>query len=165
MTCEPALANSSVLPSGAARATASVAITPPPPPRFSITMSVFNRVCMSEDTRRAIMSTGPPAANGTTTLIESARAGPAKETASAMSAIGRSHMTNDLFVSTLPAALEQDPVGHQRCDGVAPCSTSAMRLPVPAVVSGGSASDGKKPCATISRPGCGGAGWRKSRTT
>src|SRR4029079_11703693 len=72
MTCDPELANNSVLPSGAARATCSVAITPPPPPRFSITISVLSRVCMSEATRRASVSTGPPAANGTTTLIASA---------------------------------------------------------------------------------------------
>ena len=69
MTCEPELANSSVLPSAGARATCSVASTPPAPPRFSTTMSVFSRGAMSEVMSRANVSTGPPAANGTTTLM------------------------------------------------------------------------------------------------
>jgi hypothetical protein len=37
-------------------------------------MSVLSRVCISEEIRRASVSTGPPAANGTTTLMASALA-------------------------------------------------------------------------------------------
>ena len=45
------------------------------------------------------------------------------------------------------------------------CSTSAMRSRVARVVSAGSASGAKKPCAMISWFGCGGASWRNARTT
>jgi hypothetical protein len=54
---------------------------------------------------------------------------------------------------------------HQRSEAGLSAVTSAMRARVPAVVSGGSPSSGKKPCATISRSGIGGAYWRKSRYT
>jgi len=47
---------------------------------------------------------------------------------------------------------------HQRGDTGAPIITSAMRARVAAVVSSGSTSSGKKPCAMISRSGTGGVG-------
>src|SRR5262245_49744166 len=84
MTCEPLLANSSVLPSGVDRATCSVPSTPPAPPLFSITSSLPGiRVCISAEINRASVSTGPPAANGTTTLIVSAAAVAVSATSSA----------------------------------------------------------------------------------
>jgi hypothetical protein len=82
MICEPELANSNVLPSAGARATCSVASTPPAPPRFSTTISVLSRICISSEISRASVSTGLPAANGTTTLMVSAAAVPASPSSS-----------------------------------------------------------------------------------
>ena len=44
-------------------------------------------------------------------------------------------------------------ITHHRSVAASPCSASAMRARVPDVVSGGSASSGKNPCAAISRLG------------
>src|SRR5262249_46426053 len=54
---------------------------------------------------------------------------------------------------------------HQRGDTGVPIITSAIRARVAALVSCGSASREKKPCAMISWSGTGGAGWRKRSTT
>src|SRR6202035_2611442 len=54
-------------------------------------------------------------------------------------------------------------VGYQSSAGLRAFSTSAMRSRVARVVSAGSASGAKKPCAMISWFGCGGASWRNAR--
>src|ERR1700720_84797 len=54
-------------------------------------------------------------------------------------------------------------VGYQSSAGLRPLSTSARRSRVARVVSAGSASGAKKPCAMISWFGCGGASWRDAR--
>src|SRR5689334_5967380 len=88
ITCEPWLPTSSVRPSGAARDTASVPITPPAPARSSTMMVAPSGCCISLASSRAIASTGPPAANGTTILtVSSARAAAAHASAAATSAI------------------------------------------------------------------------------
>jgi hypothetical protein len=74
------------LPSGGERTTISAPSAPPAPPRFSITTSALMRGDSSCPTSRATMSTGPPAANGTTILTVSAQAGAANSVAAASAA-------------------------------------------------------------------------------
>src|SRR3569833_443304 len=66
--------------------------------------------------------------------------------------------------SQWPASAMRSGAVHQRSAGGRPLVTSAMRARLPPVVSGGSASRGKNPCAEISRFGRGNEVWRKSRT-
>ena len=54
---------------------------------------------------------------------------------------------------------------HQKAAAALPASTSVMRARVEGVVPSGRPSGAKKPCAMISRFGCGGALWRNERTT
>jgi hypothetical protein len=61
--------NKTVLPSGAARATASVAIRVPAPGRFSTTTEVLRSRPIWSAIKRATMSTPPPGGNGTTILM------------------------------------------------------------------------------------------------
>src|SRR5260370_17775527 len=65
----PALEIAMVYPSGAAFATASVPSTPPCPPRLSINTGCLISSDMRCPITRAIMSFGPPAGNGTISLI------------------------------------------------------------------------------------------------
>jgi hypothetical protein len=68
MAITDVLAQSSVLPSAGARATASVAIMPLPPTRFSTTNCWPNASLRREAASRPITSILPPAANGTSTF-------------------------------------------------------------------------------------------------
>jgi hypothetical protein len=61
--------SSTVLPSGAARDAASVAIMVPAPERFSISVPTAWALPISSASSRARMSAVPPGANGTTNLI------------------------------------------------------------------------------------------------
>ena len=65
----PALVIAMVYPSGAAFATASVPVTPPAPPRLSMTTCCLRISDIRCPTTRAIRSFGPPGGNGTMSRI------------------------------------------------------------------------------------------------
>jgi hypothetical protein len=60
---------SSVYPSGCAAATRALPIVPPPPPTFSMTRGCPRIFPICSVTTRATTSLGPPAGNGTTTVM------------------------------------------------------------------------------------------------
>ena len=67
-TCVLVLPNRNVWPSGCARATSAAPVTPPPPPRFSVTRC---RACgfIFSAHSRPTTSVAPPGENGTTSLM------------------------------------------------------------------------------------------------
>src|SRR5262249_49798981 len=69
-TCDPMLPARSVYPSEGAAATRALPIVPPAPPTFSMTMDCPRVFPTCSVTARATTSLGPPAGNGTTTLMD-----------------------------------------------------------------------------------------------
>src|SRR6516225_11684398 len=69
-TCDPMLPARSVYPSGGAAATRALPIVPPAPVTFSMTMDCPSTFDICSVTTRATTSLGPPAGNGTTTLMD-----------------------------------------------------------------------------------------------
>ena len=149
------------------RARAPPARSPARRPRrrlFSITISVFSRVCMSEATSRASVSTGPPAANGTTTLIDLGlrRARPAKAAAPATRSENADHRhILSLSRSSMPVSDQPNramPRSHQRSAG----GRAVQHLGDAGARAGGGVGrqrvERKKAVRAISRLGCGGAG-------
>src|SRR4029079_14077629 len=62
-------ASSRVCPSGVARATDALPMTPPPPVRFSTMALCLNSFCSTSPASRPRMSVVPPGVNGTTMVI------------------------------------------------------------------------------------------------
>src|SRR6516164_7441765 len=69
-TCDPILPARSVYPSEGAAATRALPIVPPAPLTFSITIQCPRTLPICSVTTRATTSLGPPAGNGTTTLMD-----------------------------------------------------------------------------------------------
>jgi hypothetical protein len=67
-TCVLVLPNRKVWPSGWARATSAAPVTPPPPPRFSVTTVPSTGFILSAH-NRPTTSVAPPGENGTTSLM------------------------------------------------------------------------------------------------
>ena len=67
-TCVLVLPNRKVWPSGCARATSDAPVTPPPPPRFSVTTVPSTGFIFSAHSRPTT-SVAPPGENGTMSLM------------------------------------------------------------------------------------------------